>query len=52
MLRFECVVDVETNTAATAQLVRDEVARALHALETERGWRVRVWEAQPKEREP
>ncbi len=50
MLRFQAVVDVDTNTAANAKLVHDEITRLLQAL-AEKGWRVTVWPVSERERE-
>lgn len=50
VLRFQAVVDVDTNTAANAKQVHDEITRLLQAL-AEKGWRVTVWPVSERERE-
>jgi hypothetical protein len=41
-------VDVDTNTAANAKQVHDEITRLLQAL-AEKGWRVTVWPVSERE---
>ena len=49
MLKFQAVIDLETNTAATPKQIQDAILLLLQPLMTDRGWRIHVWPIEPRD---